>query len=338
MSVVLRRGQRFGALVVAALLSPVAIASLAGASDAAATVTVAADGSGNYRTIQAAIAAARPGATINIKPGRYTGQVVIPSSKPGLSLIGTTGTATDVVITGNVPQSRAGASGSATVLNRAANTTIRNLTMANTYGTGSQALALYAAGDRQFYRNVRLLGHQDTFLSWKGSGVKTLRQYIYKSYIEGDVDFIYGNGTVVIDRTTIMSLDRGSRSNNGYITAAGTSSADPYGILITRSTLTGRAAGQTVALGRCWHPGGSAGASGQVVIRDSRLGGHIRQSRAWQDMSGFSWKTCRFGEYNNSGTGATRGTGDRPQLTSSEAADHTPQKYLAGPDGWNPVP
>ena len=137
-------------------------------------------------------------------------------------------------------------------------------------------------------------------------------------------------------RTPKARAKRGS-SNNGYITAAATYSSNPYGILITRSTLSSSAASKTVALGRCWHPGGATNASGQVLIRDSSLGGHIRQAGAWQDMSGFSWKTCRFNEYNNSGSGKTTGTSDRPQLSASTAANYTSTAYLAGNDGWNPV-
>ena len=318
-------------------IAAVGIVATALPASAATTLTVAADGSGTYTTIQAALAQAVSGDTISVKAGTYRGQVSIPAGKSGLTIKGATGTSSDVVITGNTPQSSGGATGSATVLNLAAGTSITGLTIANTYGTGSQALALYAGGDRQVYRNVRLLGHQDTFLSWGGTGSKQVRQYVYKSYIEGDVDFIYGNGALVIDSTTIKSLDRGS-SNNGYITAAATNATNPYGILITRSVLQGPSAAQTVALGRCWHAGGAADAIGQVLVRDSQLGGHIRQAGAWQDMSGFSWKTCRFSEYNNTGAGATQGTSDRPRMSAATAANYTAQKYLAGADGWNPVP
>jgi pectinesterase len=330
-----RRAWMLGALTTA-VLAPTMVVT-ADSSQAATTVTVAADGSGNYTTIQSAIAAVASGSTINIKPGTYKGQVSIPSSKSGLTLHGTSGASADVVITGNTPQSAGSASTTATMLNMAANTTIRNVTIANTYGSGTQALALYAGGDRQFYRNVSLKGHQDTFLSWTSSANATVRQYFYKSHIEGDVDFIYGNGTVVIDSSTIVSLSRGS-SNNGYITASATYASNTYGILITRSTLTtDSAAAGTVALGRCWHPGGSTSASGQVLIRDSSLGAHVRQSGAWQDMSGFSWTTCRFNEYNNSGAGKTNGTSSRPQLSASTAASYTSAKYLSGSDGWNPT-
>jgi pectinesterase len=311
-------------------------AAFAAPVSAAATVTVAADGSGNYTTIQAAVAAVGSGTVISVQPGTYHGQVSIPAAKSGITIQGATGTATDVVITGNTPQSTAGAQGSATLLDLARDTTIRNLTVQNTYGEGSQALAVYAGGDRQVYRNVRMLGYQDTFLSWGGTGSAQVRQYVYKSYIEGAVDFIYGNGDLVIDSTSIVSLNRNS-NNNGYITAAATNASNKYGILITRSAFTSSAAAQTVALGRCWHAGNAADAIGQVLVRDSSLGGHIRQAGAWQDMSGFSWKTCRFNEYNNSGAGKTQGTADRPQMSASTAAGYTSQKYLAGSDGWNPV-
>jgi len=322
----------------ATALAVLPLAALALATPAhAATVTVAADGSGSYTTIQAALAATSSGTVINIKPGTYRGQVSIPSSKSDITLQGTTGTSTDVVITGNTPASTAGTAGSATVLNLAKNTTVKGLTIANTYAAhDSQALALYAGGDRQVYRNVRLLGYQDTFLSWGGTGSAQVRQYVYKSYIEGAVDFIYGNGALVVDSTTIRSLDRAS-TNNGYITAAATNASNPYGILITRSTLLSSAAAQTVALGRCWHAGGAADAIGQVLVRESTLGAHIRQAGAWQDMGGFSWKTCRFSEYGNSGAGASTGTADRPQMSAATAANYTAPKYLAGSDGWNPV-
>ncbi|MEV4036296.1 hypothetical protein [Streptomyces umbrinus] len=40
-------------------------------------------------------------------------------------------------------------------------------------------------------------------------------------------------------------------------------------------------------------------------------------------------------------TSNSLGTGpvnfNRPQMTDTNAADHTAEKYLAGTDGWNPV-
>ena len=59
-------------------------------------------------------------------------------------------------------------------------------------------------------------------------------------------------------------------------------------------------------------------------------------AQPWTDMSSNSWKNARFFEYRNTGSGATV-NGNRPQLSDAQAANYTPQKYLAGTDGWNPV-
>jgi pectinesterase len=53
-------------------------------------------------------------------------------------------------------------------------------------------------------------------------------------------------------------------------------------------------------------------------------------------MSANTWQNARFSEYRNNGAGAGV-NGNRPQLTDAQAATYTPQRYLAGSDGWNPV-
>jgi pectin methylesterase-like acyl-CoA thioesterase len=109
-----------------------------------------------------------------------------------------------------------------------------------------------------------------------------------------------------------------------------------YGFLFYQCNLTTNgAAAASVYLGRPWHPSGDVNAIGQVLYRESTLGAHIK-SAPWTDMSGFSWKDARFSEYRNTGPGSGTGT-DRPQLSDAQAASYTPQKYLAGSDGWNPI-
>ena len=100
----------------------------------------------------------------------------------------------------------------------------------------SQALALYVKADRARFRNVRLIGNQDTLLAHGA-----VRAYFYKSYVEGDVDFISGSGTSVFDNCEIFSSTR-NQSNNGYVTATATASARTYGILIVNTRLTSEAA------------------------------------------------------------------------------------------------
>ncbi len=98
-----------------------------------------------------------------------------------------------------------------------------NLTFSNDYdeaaNRSSQAVALDLEGDRAIPNNVRVLGDQDTLLLWSASAGTVACSYIRASYIEGDVDFIFGRGTAVFDRDEIHSLSRGSSSNNGYTLA-----------------------------------------------------------------------------------------------------------------------
>jgi pectinesterase len=154
--------------------------------------------------------------------------------------------------------------------------------------------------------------------------------------VEGDVDFIFGRATAVLDRCDIRSLDRGSTTLNGYVTAASTSLANPYGFLFSKCKLVGDLAPGSVYLGRPWHPSNDPNAVAQVVIRDSWLGAHIASAAPWTDFGTWSWREARYAEFHNRGPGAAV-TADRPQLTAEQAAAYTPATYLAGADCWNPI-
>lgn len=291
--------------------------------------TVAADGTGTYRTVQAAVDAVPANntapVTITIKPGTYREKVTVPSDKPFVTLRGLGSSPDQVVIVRNVSAGQAGNHlGSATVVARGHDFTATDLTISNDFDestttSGQQAPALYLDSDRSVLRNVRLLADQDTFLLNDNA-----RSYVVDSYIEGTVDFIYGGGTAVLDRCTIYE----KRAVGGAITAASTDAAKKYGFLIYRSTIGGARAG-TVQLGRPWRQGA------QVLYRESTLSDLVT-SRPWTDMGDATWQKARFLEYRNTGSGATV-NGNRPQLSDSQAADYTPQKYLAGSDGWNPM-
>ena len=61
-----------------------------------------------------------------------------------------------------------------------------NITFQNTAGRhAGQAVALYVSGDRAVFKQIRVLGYQDTLYA-TGTG----RQYYENCYIEGTVDFI----------------------------------------------------------------------------------------------------------------------------------------------------
>ncbi|MET9619133.1 pectinesterase family protein, partial [Kitasatospora indigofera] len=291
--------------------------------------TVASDGTGKYPTVQAAVDAVGTGnasrVVITIKPGTYRERVTVPSNKPYVTLQGLGAGPGDVVIVNNHNAGTYGTAGSATVVAQGHDFSATNLTLSNDFDenssdTGDQALALYLDSDRALLDNVRLLGDQDTFLVNESA-----RVYAVNSYVEGTVDFIYGGGVAVFDNCRIYE----KRTTGGPVTAASTPAARAYGFLFYKSAVTGATA-NTTQLGRPWRQ------DAQVVYRESSLSNTVATAQPWTNMSTSTWQKARYFEYRNTGAGAGVNS-NRPQLTDAQAAAYTPQKYLAGSDGWNPV-
>ena len=181
-------------------------------------LTVAQDGSGNYKTIQEAVNAMRDFSqervTIFIKKGVYKEKLVIPSWKTNIRLEGESRDST--IITNDdfsgkpLPGGKDVTSGrdkfstfnSYTVLVKGNDFMAENLTIQNTAGRVGQAVALHAEGDRCVILNCRLLGNQDTLYV----GIDSSRQYYKDCYIEGTTDFIFGPATVLFQSCTIKSL------------------------------------------------------------------------------------------------------------------------------------
>nr|MDT0658595.1 pectinesterase family protein [Micromonospora sp. DSM 115978] len=313
--------------------------NLGGSSVPPGSIVVAADGSGQHTTVQAAVNAAPANSastvTIAIKPGTYRGVVSVPSNKTNLHFQGLGAGPNNVVIVENHSAGTLrpdgttyGTNGSATVTVTGRGFMASNLTFSNDFNEaanasqpGHQAVALYLNSDRSVLTNVRLLGDQDTFLIGANA-----RSYVRNSYIEGTVDFIFGDGIAVMHSSQIHE----KRSTGGPLTAARTPASRAYGFLFYRCNLTSSAAANSSSLGRPWGP------DAQVLYRESTLGAHINTAQPWTNMSSNTWQNARFSEYRNNGPGATT-NGNRPQLSDSQAATYTPQRYLAGTDGWNPV-
>jgi pectinesterase len=286
---------------------------------------------------------------IRIAPGTYRELIRVPANKPRISFVGLGRIPEDVVLVYNnasgTPKPDGtgpyGTGGSASVRIEGPDFMALNLTFSNDFDEAAnqdvknrQAVALFLAGDRAVLRNVRCLGNQDTLLADSPARGVQARSYFADSYIEGDVDFIFGRGTTVFSGCEIRSLDRGSGSNNGYVSAGSVNTQIKHGYLFTHCRFVSDAAPASVHLGRPWHPGGDPDAVAQVLVRDSWLGAHI-SATPWTDMSGFSWRDARFHELNNNGPGS-RITPDRPQLDPQQANDFTIGAYLRGTDAWAP--
>ncbi len=212
--------------------------------------------------------------------------------------------------------------------------TFRDLTLESVAASaGSQATALQVkGGDKTIVDNARLLGDGKLFLASTGNTTTYGRIYVHDSYLKGGGDMLLGRAVLVIDRSRIHVLDRPWN----VITDSSVNAAHPFGFLITDSTITSDGAAGTIYLGRPYPESGVAQA--QVVIRNTELPAAIVGTQPWKDYSAsVLWTSGRFFEYNNTGAGAGTGA-NRPQLSDTDAAGYTANTYLAGTDGWNPVP
>ncbi|MEU4876244.1 pectinesterase family protein [Streptomyces sp. NPDC021608] len=315
---------------------------------AATTITVAKDGSGQYSTVQAAVNAVPANnasrVVIAVKPGTYRELVKVPSNKPHVTIRGTGGSRKDTTIVYNnasgTPKPGGGTygtGGSATVAVEADDFQARNLTISNDFDEGAhqdiagQAVALRTAADKVFLDGVIVSGDQDTLLLDTASKERLGRVYMADSYVVGNVDFIFGRATAVIDRSVITLKKRWNGTSAGYVTAPSTA-AGRKGILINASTVNGDVSDRSFYLGRPWHAGGDASLDPQATVRDTTLSAAIRTA-PWTDMSGFSWRDDRFAEYRNKGAGAGAASTDRPQLTDAQAAGQEVADWLGD---WSP--
>mgnify|MGYP000058633988 FL=1 len=294
-----------------------------------ADIIVAKDGTGNFRTVQAAIDSIPSNNSkrivIFIKNGTYKEVVTIRQNN--IHLIGESNTGTIITYDNYAGKLKPdgttyGTSGSASFYLYGTDAILENLTIENSFdeninANDKQAVAAYIRGDRQIIKNCIFIGNQDTLYAHSG------RQYYTNCRIIGDTDFIFGGATAVFENCEIISTPKG-----GYVTAASTDIAD-YGFLFLNCNLTSSAPKNSTYLGRPWRP------NAYVVYKTCYLGAHIKET-GWTSMSGNPPENARFFEYKNTGPGAVINS-SRRQLSDAEAAKFTPQNILKGNDNWNPL-
>ncbi|KDQ14679.1 carbohydrate esterase family 8 protein [Botryobasidium botryosum FD-172 SS1] len=191
-----------------------------------------------------------------------------------------------VTITNNIPASSAGSNeASATVSVKGTDVSLYNINIANTYGKGSQAIALSIGATRFGGYGIQLTGFQDTLLANEGL------DFISKSYISGAVDFIFGQrASLWITGSTIETV------GDGWVTASGRSTEDDNYYVIDKTSISGTG---IQCLGRPWRN------YARVIFQNSDLGNNI-QTVGWTGWNSSTPLTehILFGEHNNTGRGA----------------------------------
>jgi pectinesterase len=290
---------------------------------------------------------------VEIAPGTYHERVIVTQNHTNITLMGMGKSPADVVITNSLNAKQAGGTFfTETVEINGDGFEADNITFENTAGNTGQAVAAAVRADRAVFKNCRFLGHQDTLFADYG------RQYYVDSYIEGGVDFIFGNAAAVFDHSEIHANGR------GFLTAQSRTSEDQAtGYVIIDSKVTddsgraesgqagsGKAASDsgpgpgagsnaataakfTFGLGRPWRP------YSRVIYINTELPAEVFPEgwNSWGQMS--PNLHAYYAEYKSTGPGANPAARApwSHQLTEGEAAQYHPRVFLAGKDHWDPI-
>ena len=197
-----------------------------------------------------------------------------------------------------------------------------------------QAVALQVEGaDKVQLENVRLIGYQDTLFLRAADTRVTVRSFFNKSYIEGDVDFIFGDSTAYFLQTEIKSL--GDRSTS-YVGAPNTNHRTRYGLVFEQCRFTHDGSPFALAgkfyLARQWFhssrctpygtvplpgyacvlgaasqfksPSGTITPTvletvGKMAVLNSRIGAHINRTNPWSDWNRNGTLSYRPAQFNS---------------------------------------
>ncbi len=145
-----------------------------------------------------------------------------------------------------------GTTGSATltISSTANNFHMENVTVINSYDDGlndkfgRQAVAFKSEISNLFVKNCRFIGNQDTLYVDYGKN-----NYIINSYIEGDVDFVFGSADCFFINCEIFA----KKSYKSYYIAPNTYNNNSLGLVFIKCNFTKDVDTETY-LGRWWFP------------------------------------------------------------------------------------
>jgi pectin methylesterase-like acyl-CoA thioesterase len=294
---------------------------------------IAADGSGDFCTVQGAIDFV-PGdnarrIVLELHRGTYDEMVHVPRGKNQITLRGVDRKGCVIQYADNArfnPRTRA------MVDVDADDFRLENLTLHNTTAKGgSQAEALRVRADRCVIARCDFSSLQDTLQL-------TGRVYVHDCFIEGDVDFVWGSGTVFFERCELKAL------NNGYLVQS-RNGHDRAGYIFVDCRLTSAPGVERYILARI-EPGRFP--YSHVAFIHCAMGPHIApvgwQFDAVPDSKGPMPSTAQiqFFEFQNTDLSGkpldtSRRLAPSRQLTAEEAAKMSDAAIvLAGRDHWNP--
>lgn len=292
-------------------------------------VIVAADGSGDYQSIQEAINHTKSfpyqRITIYIKNGVYKEKIQIYEWNSKLSLIGEDREGTVITYDdyfSKIDKGRNSTFHTPTLLVDASGTILKNLKIVNNAGAVGQAIALSITADKVKVENCSIIGNQDTvYLSGEGN-----KNYFKNCLIQGTTDFIFGQATAVFENCSIHS------KSGSYITAASTPKGAAFGFVFIQCKLTADNGVEKVYLGRPWRY------YAKTAFIQCYMDAHIRPS-GWNDWNKpESHHKTLYAEYQSTGPGAAPNQRVKwsHQLSQKDAQKYTLNTILksANDNNW----
>ena len=293
-----------------------------GPASSAPLLTVDTDGTADFCTVQGAlehIGNLLPDrVTIEVADGSYEELIYVSNQRGPVTIRGESRDGTVIHYANNARFN----SSRASFRNRAHDLTVENLTLINTTPEGgSQAEAFMSQASRVVVRNCTLSSYQDTVRIDKSA-------YFDHCYIEGDVDYIWGDGLAYFDRCTIHTLD------SGYIVQA-RNEGSAHGFIFKECLLTADPGVSGVFLARI-DP--NAYPESEVVFINCAMGDHIAPV-GWLLNNASSAPHVRFFEYMTTDLdGVPLNTASRlPDSTQLEAGAAAPYVHPTAVLGFDPA-
>lgn len=273
-----------------------------------------------------------PNGEYNIGQITGDGNEMTAISLPNVSYIGESA---DGVIIANKPTNES-INSTATIYftSSADNNYMQDISLKNKYdfnNSTGRAVALWDKGNKNIYKNVKLLSYQDTY--YTGGE----RSYLENCEIHGVVDFICGGGDIFFNECLIYLEER-----NGSVITAPASSGD-WGYVFSNCTIDGHSVNNgTYRLGRPW-----SNAPKSVWINTTMK--VLPTATAWGDP--MNVVPAIFAEYNSmTSSGATVDLSSRrttytkdgntvklnPVLSKAQADEYTIENVCGQNDAWLP--
>ncbi|KAF7837600.1 putative pectinesterase/pectinesterase inhibitor 45 [Senna tora] len=305
-------------------------------------VTVASDGSGNFKTISEALNAIPQKYTgryvVYVKTGTYAETVTIEKRMANVTLYGDGSQKS--IITGNknfVDGVRTFQTATFVVLGEGF--LGKAMGFRNTAGPEKhQAVAARVQADRAVFVNCRFEGYQDTLYA------QTHRQFYRSCVISGTVDFIFGDAAAVF-QNCILNIRKPMDNQQNIVTAQGRADERQTSGTVLQNcqikaddSLASAEKGKFKSyLGRPWKE------YSRTIVMESEIDDVI-SPEGWMPWEGdFALKTLYYAEFNNTGNGAKTDSrvkwGGYKVIKKEEAAKFTVENFLVGDwISWNSVP